>query len=130
MITFTDTPMLLATLSALGARQDSAPLTGDNYRTPLVQARRWTTSTMAPFNGNLAAVLYKCTPNGNFQINDQYQVLFLENEKPMYIEECRVALCDWSFVKHKFGEMVGKCDLEFCNGAARLAFGVSLVLGL
>ncbi|KOB58192.1 putative multiple inositol polyphosphate phosphatase, partial [Operophtera brumata] len=35
MITFTDTPMLLATLSALGARQDSAPLTGDNYRTPL-----------------------------------------------------------------------------------------------
>lgn len=63
-------------------------------------------------------------------MKDQYQVLFLENEKPMYMEECRVGLCDWSLVKHKYSELVGKCDMEFCNGAGRIAFGISLVLGL
>lgn len=59
MIHLTEAAMLLMTLTAMGAHQDSAPLTGDNYHSAVVQSRKWTTSTMTPFNANLAAVLYK-----------------------------------------------------------------------
>ncbi|KAG6448995.1 multiple inositol polyphosphate phosphatase 1 [Manduca sexta] len=128
MIHFTEAPMILMTLTAMGARRDTAPLTGDNYHSNLVQARKWASSIMTPYNANLAAILYKCTPNGNFQVKDQHQVLFLENEKPMYIEGCRVGLCDWSMVKSKFGEVTSKCDLEFCNSATQLNGLLSVIL--
>ncbi|XP_045448837.1 multiple inositol polyphosphate phosphatase 1-like [Melitaea cinxia] len=112
-------PALLLALGALGARRDSAPLTADNYHSAVALARRWTSSTIAPFNANLAAVLYKCTPNSNLQINEQYQVLFMENEKPMNLEECRVGLCNYTFVKNRFGLIADNCNLDFCNSATK-----------
>ncbi|XP_075973827.1 multiple inositol polyphosphate phosphatase 1-like [Anticarsia gemmatalis] len=120
LIHFSSAAMLLLTLTALGAHQDIVPLTGDNYHSTNVQARKWTTSTMMPFNANIAAVLYKCTQNGKFQVNEPYQVLFLENERPMYLDKCRVGLCDWSLVKHRYQELANKCDLQFCNSATKL----------
>lgn len=126
MIQLTDYPMILMALTKLGSRQDPAPITGDNYHTNTAQARKWSSSNMVPFNANIAAVLYKCTTNGNFQIKEQYQVLFLENEKPMNIEGCWVGLCDWSAVKSKFDP--DKCDLQFCNAAARSTGFISLIL--
>uniref|UniRef100_A0A2A4J0D4 Multiple inositol polyphosphate phosphatase 1 n=1 Tax=Heliothis virescens TaxID=7102 RepID=A0A2A4J0D4_HELVI len=59
MIQLSEAGALLMTLAALGAHQDTAPLTGDNYHSAGVQSSKWTASKMAPFNGNLAAVLYK-----------------------------------------------------------------------
>lgn len=53
-------------------------------------------------------------------MNEPYQVLFLENERPMTLEGCRVGLCDWSLVKNKFGDLTKNCDLNFCNNANRL----------
>lgn len=120
MIHFTEAPMVLMTLTAMGLHQDSVPLTGDNYHTNNMQNRKWTSSTLAPFNANLAAVLYKCTLDGNFQINEQYQILFLQNQRPIYWEGCKVGLCDWTFVKKKFADVTGKCDLEFCNSATKV----------
>lgn len=72
----------------------------------------------------------RCTPNSNVQINEQYQVLFLENERPLYIEDCRVGLCTWSFVKNRFGLIADNCDLNFCNGATKVngVMGLSLAL--
>ncbi|XP_034830731.1 multiple inositol polyphosphate phosphatase 1-like [Maniola hyperantus] len=131
VIHFTEAQMLLLTLQALGARRDLAPLTGDNYHTAVAQSRKWSSSAMTPFNANLAAVLYKCTPNSNFQVNDPYQVLFLENERPLYLEECRVGLCSWSFVKNRFGLIADNCNLNFCNGAGQIKisfFGLALAL--
>lgn len=58
-IQFSEANLLLLTLTALGARRDAAPLTGDNYHTATVQSRKWATSTMTPFNANFAGVLYK-----------------------------------------------------------------------
>ncbi|XP_053607152.1 multiple inositol polyphosphate phosphatase 1-like isoform X2 [Plodia interpunctella] len=116
-IQLTDSEMLLMLLRTMGTNQDPAPLTGDNYHTNTAQNRKWSTSLLAPYNANFAAVLYKCTSNGNFQIKDRYQVLFLHNEKPVVLEGCRVGLCDWSLVIQRFGELANKCDLQFCNGA-------------
>ncbi|XP_047024736.1 multiple inositol polyphosphate phosphatase 1-like [Helicoverpa zea] len=127
MIQFTEAAMLLMTLTAMGAHQDTAPLTGDNYHSANVQSRKWTASKMAPFNGNLAAVLYKCTQNGNFQVNEEYQVLFLENEHPLSLPGCRVGLCDWSLVKNRFGELVKNCNLDFCNSATKIS-SVNVIL--
>ncbi|CAB3229789.1 unnamed protein product [Arctia plantaginis] len=128
LISFSSAVMLLLTMTAMGAHKDIIPLTGDNYHSANVQVRKWTTSTMMPFNANIAAVLYKCTQNGNFQVREPYQVLFLENERPMHFEGCRVGLCDWSLVKHRFEELANNCDLKFCNGAAR--FSGLTVIGL
>ncbi|XP_052740206.1 multiple inositol polyphosphate phosphatase 1-like [Bicyclus anynana] len=133
IVHFTEAPMLLLTLQALGARRDAAPLTAAGYHTAPAQSRKWSSSAMAPYNANLAAVLYKCTPNSNFQINDPYQVLFLENERPLYLEECRVGLCNWTFVKNRFGLIADNCNLDFCNGGATkingiLSFSLALVI--
>ncbi|XP_049869444.1 multiple inositol polyphosphate phosphatase 1-like [Pectinophora gossypiella] len=131
VIHFTEAPTILMTLAALGTHRDSAPLTGDNYHTNTAQSRKWATSSMLPYNANLAAVLYKCTPNGNFQYNDRYQVLFLENEKTMYLDGCKVGLCDWSYVKSRFGEVADKCNLDVCNGGNRNSYlGVAVILAV
>ncbi|XP_047529679.1 multiple inositol polyphosphate phosphatase 1-like isoform X1 [Vanessa atalanta] len=125
-----DAAQLLLALAAAGARRDAAPLTGDNYHSAVAQARKWSASAMAPFSGNFAAVLYKCTPNSNLQINDQYQVLFMENERPLNLEDCRVGLCNYTFVKNRFGLIADNCNLDFCNSATKASsiIGLSLIL--
>lgn len=72
-------------------------------------------------------LIYRCTQDGNFQVKGEYQVLFLENEKPMKIEGCRVGLCDWNFVKNKYSDIADTCDLQFCNNANNIQ-GFSIVL--
>ncbi|CAH2980125.1 unnamed protein product [Chilo suppressalis] len=131
VIQFVELASILLTVNAMGARNDAAPLTGDNYHTAAVQARKWTNSIMTPYNANLAAVLYKCTLNGNFGINDRYQVLFLENEKPISLDGCRVGLCNWSHVTKTLGAIADACDLQSCNHATTLNnyFGISLAVG-
>ncbi|XP_032520971.1 multiple inositol polyphosphate phosphatase 1-like isoform X2 [Danaus plexippus] len=126
---FTEAAMLFLSLTSFGARRDAAPLTGDNYHTPTATARHWTSSSISPYNANLAAILYKCTPNSNFQINDKYQVLFLENERPLYLEGCRVGLCEWNLVKNRFGLIADNCNLNFCNSATKAnSIGLSLAV--
>lgn len=125
-IHLTEAAALMLAINALGARADAAPLTGDNFRAAAAR-RRWAGSALAPYNGNLAAVLYKCTLNGNFQINDKYQVLFLENEKPISLEGCRVGLCEWSRVVSSLGAAADACDLNECNAATNLNYNIAVV---
>ncbi|XP_068632185.1 multiple inositol polyphosphate phosphatase 1-like isoform X2 [Battus philenor] len=129
-IQFTEAPTILLTLTAMGQRRDSAPLTGDNYHTQAIQTRKWSTSIMSPFSANIAAVLYKCSQDGNFQVKGEYQVLFLENEKPMKLDGCRVGLCDWNYVKNKYGQVSDTCDLKFCNSASNLNVHIPVTLVL
>ncbi|CAH0723204.1 unnamed protein product, partial [Brenthis ino] len=122
-------PALLLALAALRARRDRATLTADNYHSAAVQARAWTTSTITPFNANLAAVLYKCKPDNNFRIDDPYQVLFLENERPLNLDECKVGLCNYTFVKNRYGLIADNCNLDFCNSANKISgIGFTLLL--
>ncbi|XP_045497764.1 multiple inositol polyphosphate phosphatase 1-like [Colias croceus] len=119
-IHFTEAEMILFTLSALGGYRDTAPITGDNYHTQTARDRKWGTSIMSPFNANIAAVLYKCIPNNNLKIREPYQVLFLTNERPLYIDGCNVGLCDWSLVKTRLGLVADNCELNFCNSAGKI----------
>ncbi|XP_063825122.1 multiple inositol polyphosphate phosphatase 1-like [Ostrinia nubilalis] len=130
MVHLTEAPAILLALGAMATHQDTVPLTGDNYHSAAIQARKWASSKMAPFNANLAAVLYKCTLNGNFQINDQYQVLLLENERPISLDWCRVGLCEWSQIVSKLGEVANACDLEACNGATAIGQFVAITVAL
>ncbi|CAG9786011.1 unnamed protein product [Diatraea saccharalis] len=132
VVHLTDAESILLAVNVMDGRVDTTPLTGDNYHTAAVQARKWTTSSIAPYNANLAAVLYKCTLNGNFQINDRYQVLFLENEIPMSLVGCRVGLCDWSHVSATLGTIADKCDLQSCNHATSPTYfsGISFALSV
>lgn len=57
-----------------------------------------------------------------------YQVLFLENEKTMNMADCKVGLCDWSYVKNRFAEVINQCNTESCNGAASLSSLASLIV--
>lgn len=130
LIHFSSAAMLLLTLTSLGAHREIAPLTGDNYHLPNIQNRVWSTSTISPYDANLAAVLYKCTVNGKFQVNDPNQILLLENERPMQLEGCKVGLCSWSLIKKNYQELADKCDLDFCNGATNLngVIGISFAV--
>ncbi|KAL0893303.1 hypothetical protein ABMA27_014895 [Loxostege sticticalis] len=130
MVQFTEAASILMALGAMGTHEDTVPLTGDNYHTAPIQARKWASSTMSPFNANLAAVLYKCTLNGNYQINDQYQVLLLENEKPISLDWCRVGLCEWSQIVSKLGDIANSCDAEACNGATTVGRYVAVTMSL
>ncbi|KAL4708716.1 hypothetical protein ACJJTC_017395 [Scirpophaga incertulas] len=116
---------ILLALRASNAYRPTSPLTAETY--PGGNSR-WSSSTMAPYNANFAAILYKCTLNGKFQINDKYQVLFLENEKPISFEGCRVGLCDWSRVNTLFANVVNSCDLKACNVATRGGPCVAIIL--
>lgn len=129
-ILFGEAPAVLLLTGALGGRRDDAPLTGDNFHTVPAQSRKWSSSAAAPFNGNLAAVLYKCNPNGNFGYKDRHQILFLQNEQTMDLPFCKVGLCEWSDIKVRLGDIANKCNLDFCNGAATLNGVVALSVGL
>lgn len=106
---------LLAT--SLGAFRDRAPLTGDNYHGALTQARRWRTSYLAPYSGNMAAVLYRC---GSGEPS-RHQVLLMWGEQPLQLDGCRVGLCSWSRLVEQLsvtgGGGASGCDTTFCNGA-------------
>ncbi|GBP19971.1 Multiple inositol polyphosphate phosphatase 1 [Eumeta japonica] len=127
MIRFTDDPMYLMALSALGAHRDGTPLTADGYNTPQAINRKWMTSTIDPFNANVAAVLYRCNP---VNPENQFKVLFLENEYPMTLDECRVGLCDWSVMSRRYGGISETCDMQFCNGAGAVNGYVGLCIAL
>jgi hypothetical protein len=40
--------------------------------------------------------------------------MFYLNETPVLMEGCKVGLCDWEFLKEKFGQTADGCDLSFC----------------
>ncbi|KAI5652059.1 histidine phosphatase superfamily (branch 2) domain-containing protein [Phthorimaea operculella] len=130
LVYLTEMQSILFFLTAINTHHDNVPLTGDNYHSSGVQNRKWSSSSMVPFNANIAAVLYKCTPNGNFQYNDRYQILFLENEKSMNLEGCRVGLCDWSTVKKRFGDIADNCNMEACNSASQTIGVLKMVVAI
>lgn len=54
---FTDTIVMLGTLTSMGIREDNQMLLSSNYNN--MAKRQWRTSIMAPFNSNLIAVFFR-----------------------------------------------------------------------
>lgn len=52
--------------------------------------------------------LYRCDETQA----DRYQVLFLLNEAPAEISDCRVGLCTWETVRRKWALLADNCNLR------------------
>ncbi|EZA54626.1 Multiple inositol polyphosphate phosphatase [Ooceraea biroi] len=104
---FCDVISLQNLLTTMGINEDPMPLAAFNFKD--MARRQWRTSMISPFAGNLVAVFYKCN-----DITDRNKVMFYLAEKPVRYEGCQVGLCDWQFLKSKFGELASSCKLDIC----------------
>lgn len=111
---FSDIISLQNLLTAMGINEDSTQLTNYNYKD--MARRQWRTSMISSYAANFIAVFYKCNDN-----NDRNKVMFYLAEKPVRYEGCQVGLCDWEFLKRRFGKLVSSCKHDVCsdlNGAS------------
>ncbi|CAL1678426.1 unnamed protein product [Lasius platythorax] len=104
---FSDVVSLQNLLTAMGINDDSTQLTSYNYKD--MARRQWRTSLISSYAANLIAVFYKCNDN-----NDRNKVMFYLAEKPVRYEGCQVGLCDWEFLKRRFGKLASSCKLDVC----------------
>ncbi|XP_065159990.1 multiple inositol polyphosphate phosphatase 1-like [Atheta coriaria] len=112
---FRDLDTMLKTIVALGIRRDTNVLTADNYYQHT--RRMWRTSEIAPFSGNLAAILYQCDNQA-----EKYKVMFFLNENPVDFPECSVGLCSWNTFQQKLQYLAQECRLDWCErGSANQA---------
>ncbi|XP_017777674.1 PREDICTED: multiple inositol polyphosphate phosphatase 1-like isoform X1 [Nicrophorus vespilloides] len=122
IVHFRNIDEILKLMVALGIGQDQGILTADNYYQ--MDRRQWRTSQLAPFSGNIAAVLYQCDNQ-----NDKYKVMFFMNENPVEFPECSVGLCSWEVVRDKYQMLAQNCRLDFCErGAAHSNASAAVVL--
>lgn len=122
---FSDIITLQNLLTSLEINKDDEHLMASNYKE--MAKRQWRTSFISPFAANLVAAFYEC--DGNTQ---PHKVMFYLAEKPVLFKGCDVGLCDWEYLKRKFGPTVSQCNPDFCfegSGApTSLVPSLSLVL--
>lgn len=104
---FSDIVSLQNLLTTMGINEDQKQLTAYNYKA--MAKRQWRTSIISPFAANLVAVFYKCNDD-----NSRNKVIFYLGEKPIRYDGCQVGLCDWEFLKSKFGQLASNCKLDVC----------------
>ncbi|CAB0036380.1 unnamed protein product [Trichogramma brassicae] len=117
---FAHSTTLLNLLSSLDIRKDTTPLLSHNYHS--MERRRFKTSEIDAFASNLVAVFYRCS---ELQPN---KVMFFLNEQPVYLDGCSVGLCDWEYLKGRFGREADKCNLDFCYNVASSSFSTLQVV--
>ena len=99
-------------LSALGLFEDSQPLTAQNFDS--MKNRKFFDSTVIPFGGHLAFILYDC--GGGRPLNGQLLKL-LVNEQPTLIPKCGSDTCDYAYVRKQYEHMIDQCDWNrVCKG--------------
>lgn len=124
---FSHTTPLLNFLSAMGIGKDAMPLTAINYNS--MDRRSFKTSIIGSFAANLVAIFYRCSdprsPN---------KVMFYLDEMAVTLDGCKVGLCDWEYLKDRYGHFADSCNLDFCystDAAPSLgSLGVVLVVAL
>ncbi|KAL7290244.1 hypothetical protein TKK_0015946 [Trichogramma kaykai] len=117
---FAHSTTLLNLLSSLDIRKDTTPLLSHNYHS--MERRRFKTSEIDAFASNLVAVFYRCS---ELQPN---KVMFFLNEQPVYLDGCSVGLCDWEYLKGRFGHEADKCNLDYCYNVASSSFSILQVV--
>ncbi|XP_037908687.1 multiple inositol polyphosphate phosphatase 1-like [Hermetia illucens] len=108
---FAHSSLLQLVLVALGAYRDSVLLTSDNFET--MSQRKWRTSLLDPFAGNLAVIKYNCSDNTQ---DPSPKVIFFLNQTPLQLGWCNVGLCNWSDVMRQYEKFFNAdCKETFCN---------------
>lgn len=104
---FSHSAALQLFLTALGALRDHTNLTAHNFSE--MSLRKWKTSEISPFAGNIAVVRYKCAQRD--------QVKFFLNEKLLHFNWCRSdGACDWQNVQSKYAFYANEnCDHVYCR---------------
>lgn len=104
---FSHSAALQLFLTALGALRDDDDLKAENYAK--MSNRKWKTSEISPFAGNIAVVRYKCPTHD--------QVKFFLNENLLHMDWCNAnGICDWQDVEHRFAFYANQnCDHTFCH---------------
>lgn len=86
---------LIPVLTALGLFRDAAHLRASNM--VHMSGRRFRTSAIAPFAGNVALELYRCGA-GEKSKETQFRVRPLVNEQPVHWELCDSSFCPYEKV--------------------------------
>lgn len=104
---FSHSAALQLFLTGLGAMRDDTELKADNF--VAMSTRRWKTSVISPFAGNVAVVKYNCP--------ERDQVKFFLNEKLLHLDGCQAnGACDWQTLRERYAHYAdGNCDHIFCN---------------
>lgn len=126
-VTLTDEAGLLLALTAMRTFRDRVPLTGDNYHTATIQQRAWRSSLIAPYTGHMAAILYKCGNPADAN-SSNHQVLFIVNEQPLQMADCRVGLCPWPAVQGRLNTAACRpCNHARAHSTQYMALLIALV---
>lgn len=91
---------LLLHLTALGVNEDGTKLTAKNFNK--MYERKWSTSKMSPFAGNLAVVRY-----------DNDNVKFFLNEELIEFNWCTNGVCNLNQVKNQYKQF-NNCEQKSC----------------
>lgn len=104
---FSHSAALQLFLTGLDAMRDDINLKGDNFAE--ASMRKWRTSRISPFAGNIAIVRYKCT--------ERDRVKFFLNEKPLQFDWCQMdGACNSQDVTAKYAFYANEnCDEIFCR---------------
>lgn len=107
---FSHSAALQLFLTGLGAMRDDIDLKSNNSFVEM-SMRKWRTSVISPFAGNIAVVRYNCPAPSRDQVK------FFLNEKLLHLDWCQAnGACDWQHLKDRYvfyGN--GNCDKIFCR---------------
>lgn len=104
---FSHSAALQLFLTALGALRDDVDLKADNHAK--MSTRKWKTSEISPFAGNIAVVRYKCATHDKAK--------FILNEHLLHMDWCNAnGICDWQDLEHRYAFYANQnCDHIFCH---------------
>jgi len=104
-------------VSLLGLFKDNFTLLA-NSTAEQIANRLWRGSIIAPFVGNVALVLYKCSSMKESQERAKYKwlVKLLHNEQELIIPGCDSVYCLLSTFRRIYNDALTRCDLNaMCN---------------
>lgn len=106
---FSHSAALQLFLTGLGAMRDPIDLKSENFAE--MSKRKWRTSEISPFAGNVAVVRYNCAASARDQVK------FFLNEKLLQLDWCEAnGACDWQILKEQYAFYGnGNCEQIFCR---------------
>ncbi|XP_054282249.1 multiple inositol polyphosphate phosphatase 1-like [Macrosteles quadrilineatus] len=125
---FSHATMVDMVSARLGLTDDSLPLTADNF--PDQMYRKFRTSNIIPFTGNVLAVLYNCARG------ESLQTIFYQAEDIVRYPGCSVGLCEWNYIKQRFSSFTQEpscVDDSYCftkGGAATVTSNIGLLVAI
>ena len=107
---FSHSSAVMPLITSLGLFKDNFTLTADSFGSQEANRRKYFSSKVTPFAGNLGFVLQRC------QEGDDHQVVMFHNELLMPLPLCP-GHCSWSQFKDAYPDLI-KCPFnEICNSS-------------